>query len=87
MCMHHIDMTVKGEGGASNLPAETLRDLCFQRGLNASNMTNEELAKFLDDWIQVSVHINPTNFSLFLHLPVLMTYNHPNNWKLIYPER
>lgn len=87
MCLHHIDMVIKREGGTTNLPTETLRDSCFKRGLNASNMTNEELAKYLDDWIRVSEHIDPLNFSLFLHLPILMAYNHPNNWKLIYQER
>lgn len=87
MCIHLIDMAIKREGGASQLATETLRDTCFKRGLNASNMSNDELAKFLDDWIHVSEHINPLNFSLFLHLPVLMAYNHPNNWKLIYQER
>lgn len=80
-------MAIKREGGASNLPAEALRDSCFRRGLNAANMTNEELVKFLDDWIEVSEHIDEMNISLYLHLPILLAYNHPNNWKLIYQER
>lgn len=84
MCMHHIDMAIEREGGTQNLPIETLRHSCFMRGLNASNLTNDELIKFLDDWIKVSKHIDAQNFSLLLHLPTLLTYNHPNNWKLIY---
>lgn len=87
MCLHNIDMAIQREGGTHNLPAETLRDSCFMRGLNASNLTNEEQIQFLDDWIKVSKHIDARNFSLFLHLPILLTYNHPNNWKLIYRER
>lgn len=87
MCMHYIDNAIKREGGTQNLPIETLRDSCFMRGLNASNLTNDELIKFLDNWLEVSKHIDSNNFSLYLHLPILLTYNHPNNWKLIYQER
>lgn len=87
ICMHHMDDAIKREGGTQNLPVDTLRDSCFMRGLNASNLTNDELKKFLDDWLEVSQHINGQNFSLYLHLPILLTYNHPNNWKLIYQER
>lgn len=87
MWMHHVDMAIKREGGARNLPTENLRDSCFTRGLNASNMSNDELIKFLDDWIEVSSFINEDNFSLLLHLPILLAYNHPNNWKIIYHER
>lgn len=87
MCLYHLDLAIKREGGPHNLSTDTLRDSCFKRGLNASNMTNEELAKYLEDWIAVSEHVNPTNFSLLLHLPVLLTYNHPNNWKLIYQDQ
>lgn len=85
--IHSIDMAIKREGGTRNLTTETLRDSCFMRGLNASNMNNDELIKFLDDWIAVSSHIDANNFSLFLHLSILLTYNHPNNWKLIYQDR
>lgn len=87
MCIHHIDLAIEREGGPQSLPVENLRDSCFMRGLNASNISNDELIKFLEDWIAVSKHITPENFSLFLHLPILLAYNHPNNWKLIYHER
>lgn len=87
MCIHHIDMAILREGGTKNLTTDSLRDSCFMRGLNASNLSNEELSNWLDQWIEASKHINPNNFSLFLHLPIFLTYNHPNNWKLIYQER
>lgn len=80
-------MAIDREGGPSNLSSEVLRDCCFQRGLNASNLSNEELIKWLEQWIEVSKITDPHNFSLFLHLPVLTTYNHPNNWKLLYKDR
>lgn len=85
--LHYIDLAIKREGGAAALPVEVLRDSCFTRGLNASNMSNEDLIKFLDDWIEVSQYIDETNVSLYLHLPILMAYNHPNNWQLVYQER
>lgn len=84
---HFMDMAILREGGLSKLTSEELRFCCFARGLNASNLSNDELIKWLEQWIEVSKVINPTNFSLYLHLPILLTYNHPNNWKLIYHER
>lgn len=82
-----MDMAILREGGTEKLSTITLRDACFSRGLNASNLNNEELVKWLDQWIAVSKHIDDKNYSLLLHLPILITYNHPNNWKLVYPER
>lgn len=87
MCIHHIDMAILREGGIQNLATDVLRHSCFMRGLNASNLNNDELAHWLEQWIEVSKHANPNNFSLFLHLPIFLTYNHPNNWKLIYQDR
>lgn len=82
-----MDMAIDREGGPSHLPTEALRNCCFQRGLNASNLSNEELIKWLEQWIQVSKAMEPKYLTLFLHLPVLTAYNHPNNWKLLYKER
>lgn len=85
--MHLMDLAIEREGGAAKLSTEALRLCCFMRGLNASNLSNEELVKWLEQWIQVSKVIDEQNFSLFLHLPIFLTYNHPNNWKLLYRER
>lgn len=82
--LHLMDMAIDREGGPSNLSTDALRDCCFNRGLNASNMSNEDLIAWLEQWIQISKVIDPRNFSLYLHLPILITYNHPNNWKLLY---
>lgn len=81
-----MDKAIVREGGTQNLATETLRDCCFIRGLNASNMSNDDLIVWLDKWIEVSKCIDKNNFSLFLHLPILLTYNHPNNWKLVYHD-
>jgi len=52
------------------------------RGLNPSNIPNEELIVWLREWIKVSLEIGPEHTSLYLHLPILLTYNFSNNWRL-----
>lgn len=56
---------------------------CFIRGLNPSNMRIEDMAKYLEQWIAVSVHIEPSTYSLILHCPILLAYNEPTNRVLI----
>lgn len=85
--IHFMDMAIVREGGPTVLASDVLRECCYMRGLNASNLGNDELVHWLDQWIQVSKLIDPKNFSLLLHLPVLIAYNHPNNWKLLYRDR
>lgn len=87
MLLHFMDMAIEREGGPSQLSTEALRFCCYMRGLNASNLNNDELVKWLELWIQVSKVIDENNFSLLLHLPLFLTYNHPNNWKLLYRNR
>ena len=80
--MHHMDLAIKSEGGVHNLPTDALRHSCYLRGLNPSNLRNEELIAWLREWIRVSMVIGSENISLYIHLPILLSYNHPNNWKL-----
>lgn len=80
--MHHMDLAIKLEGGVHNLPTDALRHSCYLRGLNPSNLRNEEMIEWLREWIKVSMAIGTENPSLYLHLPILLTYNNPNNWKL-----
>lgn len=80
--MHMMDLAIKSEGGVHNMPSESLRHSCYLRGLNPSNLANEEMIKWLREWIRVSMQIGTENVSLYLHLPILLSYNHPNNWKL-----
>lgn len=87
MCIHLMDLAIRREGGVHNMPKDTLRPACFLRGLNAANLTNDELIEWLQKWVDVSIEVNQDNFSLLLHLPILITYNHPNNWQLLYKER
>lgn len=82
-----MDKAIVREGGVHNMPADALRKSCFMRGLNAANMSNEDLVQWLQSWVQVSMEIDQINFILLMHLPILLAYNHPNNWQLIYKER
>lgn len=66
------------------MPEEALRFSCFLRGLNPMGLSNEELIEWLRVWVSVSQGVDGTNVSLYLHLPVFMGYNHPNNWKLFH---
>lgn len=87
MCTHFMDRAIRREGGVHNMPADALRNACFFRGLNAANMDNEDLIKWLEGWVEVSMDVDQNNFSLLIHLPILLGYNHPNNWQLRYGER
>lgn len=80
--MHNMDLAIRNEGGEHNLPIEALRLSCYLRGMNPVNLQNEEMIKFLRAWLQVSLDIGTDYNSLYLHLPILLTYNHPNNWRL-----
>lgn len=80
--MHTMDQAIMNEGGVHNMPTEGLRYSCYLRGLNPANLRNEELIEFLREWIKISRQIGTENVSLYLHLPILLSYNHPNNWKL-----
>lgn len=86
-CFHHMDKAIKREGDVHNMPIDALRNACFLRGLNAANLPNADLIEWLEKWVEISMGIDHTNFSLYLHLPVLITYNHPNNWQLLYKNR
>lgn len=80
--LHHMDLAIKLEGGVHNLPTDALRYSCFLRGLNPANLRNEEMIEWLRQWVKVSSLIGSENISLYLHLPILLSYNNPNNWKL-----
>lgn len=82
-----MDCAITREGGVHNMPVDALRNSCFMRGLNAANMSTDDLVQWLQAWVQVSAEVTGDNFSLLLHLPILLGYNHPNNWHLVYKER
>ncbi|KAH8415571.1 hypothetical protein KR222_005479 [Zaprionus bogoriensis] len=82
--VHYMDLCITREGGVHNLSWEALRYSCYLRGLNPNKLTKEEMVEWLRNWVKVSTSIQGEHITLFLHLPILLGYNHPNNWKTIY---
>ncbi|XP_049541047.1 LETM1 domain-containing protein 1 isoform X2 [Anopheles darlingi] len=82
--VHHMDMAIKREGGVHNMPVESLKHACFLRGLNATNLSAESMIEWLQEWVRVSLVVDEDSISMLLHLPILLTYNHTNNWILIH---
>lgn len=80
--MQNMDMAIKKEGGVHNLPIDALRKACYLRGLNPITLPNEEMIMWLEEYLKVSLSIGSECISLYLHLPIFLTYNHPNNWRL-----
>ncbi|XP_072399760.1 LETM1 domain-containing protein 1 isoform X2 [Diabrotica undecimpunctata] len=85
--LKEMDKAIMREGGVHNLPIDALKKACYIRGLNPTNMKNEEMIKWLTDWIQLSSQVDKDSYSLLLHAPVLLSYNAPSNWMLIYKEK
>lgn len=48
------------------------------------NMKTEDIISWLERWILVSETVDEDSVSLLLHCPVLLAYNEPSNWQLIY---
>ncbi|KAG5882916.1 hypothetical protein JTB14_023378 [Gonioctena quinquepunctata] len=85
--LKEMDKAIIREGGVHNLPLEALRKACHVRGLNPTGLNTEEMVKWLTEWIQLSSQIDKESYSLLLHAPILLGYNAPSNWGLIYKER
>ncbi|KAG4079683.1 hypothetical protein HA402_009069 [Bradysia odoriphaga] len=82
--IHHIDLAILREGGVHNLPQDVLIHACRARGLNPTNLSTDMMVDWLKQWVDISTKIDGTNISLLLHLPILIGYNSPNNWILLY---
>ncbi|XP_023013478.1 LETM1 domain-containing protein 1 isoform X2 [Leptinotarsa decemlineata] len=85
--LKEMDKAIMREGGVHNLPIEAMRKSCYIRGLNPTTLSKEEMIKWLTDWIQLSSHIDKECYSLLLHAPILLGYNKPSNWVLIYKDK
>ena len=82
--LHEMDNALNREGGAESLSIHDLKKACFFRGLNAINTKDEDLVPWLNDWLKLSSICDGHTFSLLLHCPIFLSYNHPSNWRLIY---
>ncbi|XP_063634541.1 LETM1 domain-containing protein 1 [Cydia splendana] len=79
-----LDRAILREGGVNELSTESLRYACHLRGLNSSHLTNKDMRKWLEKWLSISQHVDKSTYSLLLHCPIFLAYNHPQNWMLIY---
>lgn len=79
-----MDKAILREGGVDALAMDTLRNACLIRGLNGSHLTNQEMKNWLKNWLEISQCVDKNSYSLLLHTPILLAYNHPQNWVLIY---
>lgn len=85
--LKEMDKAIIREGGVHNMPIDALKNACVIRGLNPTNMRNEDMVKWLNNWIQISSAVDKENLSLLLHCPILLAYNEPSNWMLIYKTK
>ncbi|XP_075230377.1 LETM1 domain-containing protein 1 isoform X2 [Lycorma delicatula] len=79
-----MDRAIVKEGGIATLSNDEIRWACSFRGLSPTNMTTEEMVMWLTAWISVSNVVDKDSWSLLLHCPILLAYNHPSNWVLIH---
>ncbi|XP_017475998.1 PREDICTED: LETM1 domain-containing protein 1 [Rhagoletis zephyria] len=82
--VHHMDLAIVREGHVHNMHPDGIRRSCYIRGLNPVNLSTDEMISWLRNWIKISTSIEEHHISMFLYLPILLGYNHPNNWHLIY---
>ncbi|KAF5273262.1 hypothetical protein FQR65_LT04684 [Abscondita terminalis] len=73
--------------GLEKLPHDTLKTACLIRGLNPTNMKHEDMIEWMTKWLIISSEVNKNSLSLLLHCPVLLAYNEPTNWQLIYRSK
>nr|CAH7738494.1 unnamed protein product [Callosobruchus chinensis] len=85
--LKEMDNAIVREGGVHNMSTEVLKKCCYIRGLNPTSLSNEELVIWLTNWIELSSQVDKDSYSLLLHAPVLLSYNTPSNWVLIYPKK
>lgn len=66
-----------------NISRNNLFQMLILRGINPSGMSNIEMRDFLDKWIFISSKLDEQSYSLLLHLPIFLAYNHPPNLLLL----
>ncbi|KAK7081247.1 LETM1-like protein [Halocaridina rubra] len=81
--LHYLDTAISREG-LNSLTFDQLKTSLFLRGLNPTNMSTKSMTEFLETWLSVSREVDSSSYSLLLHLPILLSYNQPSNFALIY---
>ncbi|XP_066256461.1 LETM1 domain-containing protein 1 [Euwallacea similis] len=82
-----MDRAIMREGGVHNMPLAALGKACYIRGLNPNDVSMEYQIKWLTQWIKISSQIDKDAYSLMLHCPILLGYNEPSNWILVYSKK
>ncbi|XP_039287361.1 LETM1 domain-containing protein 1 [Nilaparvata lugens] len=75
-----MDQAILREGGVNRLTIEELKWACSIRGLSPTNMKTEDMITWLNAWLTISKEVDEHSYSLLLHCPILLSYNHPSNW-------
>lgn len=84
LIIKEMDKAIIREGGVEVLSMESLRNACFIRGLHTTNLSKQDMSIWLEKWLNISFVVDSKSYSLLLHCPILLAYNHPNNRSLIY---
>ncbi|XP_059471892.1 LETM1 domain-containing protein 1 [Neocloeon triangulifer] len=84
--LREMDFMMAQEG-VTVMSNDELRNACFLRGLNPVNVKTEDLVLWLHKWTLVSGNVDDDHLSLILHLPILIGYNQPSNWVLLYQHK
>ncbi|XP_018496900.1 LETM1 domain-containing protein 1 [Galendromus occidentalis] len=64
----------------AQLQDDDLQQCCFMRGFNPVGLKRVEAEQYLDTWLRVSLELKDRELSLLLHSPILLAYNHKNNY-------
>lgn len=84
MLIKQMDQAIQREGGTTAMSNDAIRWALSFRGVNPANMSLESMRNWLEQWFIVSNTVNENTISLLLHSPILLAYNHPTNWILVY---
>ncbi|XP_066951772.1 LETM1 domain-containing protein 1 [Macrobrachium rosenbergii] len=81
--LHYLDTAISREE-IDSLNYDQLKSSLFLRGVNPTNMSTKSMTDFMERWLTVSREVDSSSYSLLLHLPILLAYNQPTNFVLIY---
>ncbi|XP_043510262.1 LETM1 domain-containing protein 1 [Frieseomelitta varia] len=84
MLIKQMDQAIQKEGGLTTMSNDAIRWALSFRGLNPATMSLESMRNWLEQWFMISNTVDENTLSLLLHSPILLAYNHPTNWILLY---
>lgn len=84
MLIKRMDQAIQKEGGPTTMSNDAIRWALSFRGVSPATMSLESMRNWLEQWFIISNTVNENTVSLLLHSPILLAYNHPTNWILLY---